>query len=272
MPPIPAATPAKSIQELVNNFNNITPVDKDPKEDTQWQARGKNADFTMEMRLAVVGECFYQRQPAQGGEKGYKQRVRKALPAMNLSESSIKRIMKAYRDHRETRSKTSLSNKRKGRAATNMKCSPAILKRMKEIDHEHRGSLPYDRLHHLLVKEGFDCSLSSVRVWAIKAGCRKRRLFLRPKLRLRHRLDRLDWVLNELVSRRSRRFGSNTDTVHLDEKVSDAVVPQSADTHTRRSGSTCWRRRCTAGAGRTRTAPSTSRAARRCGTRTTSRS
>ena len=85
------------------------------------------------------------------------------------------------------------------------------------INVENNGALSYAQLRDKLCEEGFgDYSESSVRRWYVALGVRVVRLYLRPKLKNTHKLDRIDWTLNE-IDMESMTFGYNYDCVHIDE-------------------------------------------------------
>ena len=97
------------------------------------------------------------------------------------------------------------------------KLTTAIARALHRINLEWSGGLSYAQLRDKLHQEGYgDFHEDTVRRWYVALGVKVLRLYLRPKLKDHHKLDRLTWCLNE-VTTGTNEFGGNYDTVHVDE-------------------------------------------------------
>lgn len=224
----PPAAPI-SVLETCNAYNNIAP---DPQPDSRHVnlKRGRKKDFTATQKTAVLVEALLQ---LAEGKYGYAKRTVAAFPDLHLDRQMVHSIMKVTLDARSQNKVASHEPQRNGRAPTNSKCSVRILKLLYSVDKEYHFCLPYENLTYTLNLrlEELDgpgaetYSRWTVRSYLEKLQTLKRREFVRPKLTYKHRLDRLEHVLTDVVEcydeddnliRAELEVGYNI--IHIDEK------------------------------------------------------
>ena len=192
-----------------------TPV----KPAVQLPLRKRGADILTPMRWKIIAK-YYQ---LSGGKdrlpRGGMLKLKSQFPNANLSTRSIQRLAKEYKDQTSvsTVDVVELSRKRGDCGGAGMKLTEELAAKMVAINDKFWGKLSVKKLAGKLKSEGFDCSRESVRRWCKELGAVRRRRYIRPKLSLRHKLDRLTWVIEE-YDRETQMFGDNRNTCHGDEK------------------------------------------------------
>ena len=109
------------------------------------------------------------------------------------------------------------SRKRKhcGRGA--IKFTPAVAKKLIDINNQNWGAFSFKRLAGKLADEGINVSHVTVRTWCRKLGIRRRRQYIKLKLTLLHKINRLSFVLSQ-IDTRSAQFTDWNNVVHGDDK------------------------------------------------------
>ena len=109
------------------------------------------------------------------------------------------------------------SRKRKhcGRGA--IKFTPAGAKKLIDINNRNWGALSFKRLAGKLADEGINVSHVTVRRWCTELGMRRRRRYIKPKLTLLYKINRLSFVLSQ-IDTRSAQFTDLNNVVHGGEK------------------------------------------------------
>ena len=79
------------------------------------------------------------------------------------------------------------------------------------------GALSYKRLAGMLKEAGIDVVPETVRTWSNELGMTRRRHYIKPKLTIRHKIDRLSFVLDQIDPTTSN-FNNLENVVHGDEK------------------------------------------------------
>ena len=128
--------------------------------------------------------------------------------------------MKWYREQKSaSRSLPSInfSRKRKecGRGA--QKFTTEIAAKLIEINNAKWGKLSFKRLAGKLHDEGIQVSHVAVGTWCKELMMQRRRRYIKPKLTLGHRINRLTFALDQ-VNQQAGRFSDLKNTVHSDEK------------------------------------------------------
>ena len=146
-------------------------------------------------------------------------RLKSQFPNANLSTRSIQRLVKEYKDQtlRSAVEGVELTRKRGECGGAGMKLNEELAARMIAINDKFWGKLSCKKLAGNLSSEGYKCSTTSVRRWCKELGAVRRRRYIRPKLTLHHKLNRLLWVLDE-YDQDTQKFGSNENTCHVDDK------------------------------------------------------
>ena len=101
-------------------------------------------------------------------------------------------------------------------SGTKCKLTTHIAREVHRINLEYNGALSFAQLRDKLHDEGVgDFGADTVRRWCTALGVKVVRLYLRPKLKNHHKLDRLTWCVNEVGD--SNEFSPNYDVVHIGE-------------------------------------------------------
>ena len=113
--------------------------------------------------------------------------------------------------------KIDLSRRRKECGGHRMKLTEDIAKLLIELNDKNWGKLSYKRLAGKLSEHGHSVATETVRTWCKELGAVQRRRYIKPKLTLQQKHNRLQWVIGE-YNKTKRKFGDNFDTCHGDEK------------------------------------------------------
>ena len=146
--------------------------------------------------------------------------LKKDFPTQDLKKNFITKQLKMYREQKAEGRPVSMidwSRKRKhcGRGA--IKFTPAVAKKLIDINNRNWGALSFKRLAGKLADEGINVSHVTVRTWCRELGMRRRRRYIKPKLTLLHKINRLSFVLSQ-IGTRSAQFTDLNNVVHGDEK------------------------------------------------------
>jgi hypothetical protein len=190
----------------------------------EQRRRGSHTDIDVEDRQAAVAEYRAALGPGGRLKPGGVALLLASFEKQNLSMPSVRRWHNIQRKAElegagPTEARRSLASKRKGRAATNTKLTVPIAEKILEINARSWGRLSNKRLLGELKKalpEEGNVSEDTVRRWCKALGAKRRRQYIKPLLRLRHKLDRLAWVLEQEIT--GDKLGDNKNTVHVDEK------------------------------------------------------
>lgn len=141
------------------------------------------------------------------------------FPELNLSPRTVQRLVQDYKQQSASSEVegVDLSRKRDQAGGQTMKLTVEVASKLIETNNKHWGQLSCKKLAGKLKEQGHDCSKDTVRRWCKLLGAVRRRRYIRPKLTLRHRYDRLTWVINE-YNKKKKKFGDNNNTAHGDEK------------------------------------------------------
>ena len=185
---------------------------------------GSHSDLPLEVRQAAVAEYRAALGTRKKLQKGDVERVLEKFSAYNISPKSIRRWHNAQlkaeaKGADPVKARRSLASKRIGRAATNTKLTVPIAETILEINWKYWGKLSTKKLLGKVVKELPDLdgtSEESMRRWCKALGAKKHRQYIKPLLRLRHKVQRLKWALDEIDG--NGMLSDHKDTVHVDEK------------------------------------------------------
>lgn len=142
------------------------------------------------------------------------------FPTQNLKKNFVVKQLKWFREEREKGVPTASlkwSRKRSECGRGVIKFSTAVAKKLIEINNRHWGALSFKRLAGKLSEEGISVTEKTVRKWCKELGMIKRRRYIKPKLTLTHRINRLSFVLGKLT-RSKKKFSNLQNVVHSDEK------------------------------------------------------
>ena len=146
--------------------------------------------------------------------------LKKDFPTQDLKKNVITKQLKMYREQKAEGRPVSMidwSHKRKhcGRGA--IEFTPAVEKKLIVINNRNWGVLSFKRLAGKLAYEGINVSHVTVTAWCRKLGMRRRRRYIKPKLTLLHKINRVSFVLSQ-IDTRSAQFTDLNNVVHGDEK------------------------------------------------------
>ena len=147
-------------------------------------------------------------------------RLKTNFPTQDIKKNFITKQLKMYREQKAEGRPVSMidwSRKRKhcGRGA--IKFTPAVAKKLIDINNRNWGALSFKCLAGKLADEGINVSHVTVRTWCREVGMRRRRRYIKPKLTLLHKINRLSFVLSQ-IDTRSAQFTDLNNVVHGDEK------------------------------------------------------
>ena len=116
--------------------------------------------------------------------------LKKDFPTQDLKKNFITKQLKMYREQKAEGRPVSMidwSRKRKhcGRGA--IKFTPAVAKKLIDVNNRNWGALSFKRLAGKLADEGINVSHVTVRTWCRELGMRRRRQYIKPKLTLLHK-------------------------------------------------------------------------------------
>ena len=185
---------------------------------------GSHSDLDLELRQAAVAE--YRAALGPGGTllPGARARLLEKFKPYNISYPSITRWNRTQRKSEgegadPVKARRALASKRIGRAATNTKLTVPIARTILEINAKHWGRLSNKKLLGKVQKELPELDIKceeSMRSWCKALGAKKHRRYIKPLLRLGHKVKRLRWALNEIDG--DGMLSDHKDTVHCDEK------------------------------------------------------
>ena len=142
------------------------------------------------------------------------------FPGENLKRNFVGKQLKWYREQKERGiplAHMPWSRKRKNCGRGCYKFTPATARKLIEINNKHWGALSYKRLAGKLKEAGIDVVPETVRTWSKELGMTRRRRYIKPKLTIRHKIDRLAFVLDQIDPTTSN-FNNLENMVHGDEK------------------------------------------------------
>ena len=174
------------------------------------------------MRRAVVTEVRVQRGSASRLPAGAMQRVVSMFDGWGLKPRWIQNLLKSHDDQVEDGvlpMETDLSRNRAGRAPTNAKFTVEIAVFIMDENARTWGALSCRRLtSRVNDKFNEDFGDTTIRRWCRALGAVRRRRYIKPLLTKKHKLDRLDWVLDHIETQGQQHlFVQNYDTCHGDE-------------------------------------------------------
>ena len=148
--------------------------------------------------------------------------LKKDFPTQDLKKNFITKQLKMCRGQKAkgrpvTTIDWSLKRKHCGRGA--IKFTPAVAKKLIDINNRNWGALSFKRLAGKLADEGINMLHVTVRTWCRELGMRRRRRYIKPKLTLLQKINRLSFVLSQ-IDTRSAQFTDLNNVVHGDEKWS----------------------------------------------------
>ena len=146
--------------------------------------------------------------------------LKKDFPTQDLKKNFITTQLKMYRKQKAEGRPVSMidwSRKRKHCGCGAIKFTPAVAKKLIEITNRNWGAFSFKRLAGKLADEGIKVSHVTVRTWCRELGMRCRRRYIKPKLTLLHKINRLSFVLSQ-IDTRSAQFTDLNNVVHGDER------------------------------------------------------
>eukprot|EP00117_Sycon_ciliatum_P039056 scpid92697/ scgid1715/ len=148
-------------------------------------------------------------------------KLKSQFPHLQLNARSVQRIVENYKKQaQDTATKGNIRMTRRRASLCggfNLKLTPELAKKMVEINDKAWGRLSCKKLAGELTEAGYPCSEPSVRRWCQALGAVRRRRYIKPKLTVRHRLNRLSWAIDQ-YNRGRRKFVDNLNMCHGDEK------------------------------------------------------
>ena len=179
----------------------------------------KCADVRTPDRWKIVTAFFELLEGQDRLPRGAMETLNSLVTHLNLTPRTIQRIVEKYKEQeikqptiiRLTRCRASMCG------GHGMKLTAALVHAMIRVNNENWGRQSIKKLTCELCKSGYDCRQTSVRKWCKFLGAGRRHKYIKPKLTLRHRRDRLTWVLDKF-DRRKLRFSDQVDVSHGDEK------------------------------------------------------
>ena len=211
--------PPKFTPRLKRVASRVTGV-KTPTKVATPSRRKKRADVLTPDRWRIVTAYLEISQGKDRLPRGGFNQLKQRFPTLKLNQRTVQKLVKQYKEQSrdvETDARVDLRRKRSKCGGGGMKFSTDIANKMIELNDKHWGKLSCKRLAGKLAECGFKCSKESVRIWCKTLGAVRRRRYIKPKLSLRHKCDRLSWVIQE-YDMAKRRFGDNKNIVHGDEK------------------------------------------------------
>ena len=142
------------------------------------------------------------------------QRLQDMFPDQIRSKRVIQKLVKQYRFCAPVSANLSRQRSRCGGGRT--KFSEAIAEKLIEINNRHWGRLSCKKLAGRLNEEDIACSSDTVRRWCAVLGAARRHRYIKPMLKLKHKIDRLEWVLR-IFDDGTRTWPDCYYTVHGDE-------------------------------------------------------
>lgn len=180
--------------------------------------REKGADVRTPDRRKIVAAYFELLKGRTRLPSGAMETLKSRFPHLKLTPRTIQRLVKLSKEQ-QVQQPTSirLTRRRAGMCGgQGMKFTPELALALVRIDDENWGRLSIKKLTGELKKAGFECSQTSVRNWCKLLGAGRRHKYIKPKLTVRHRRDRLAWVLDK-YDRKKGRFTDQHDVCHGDE-------------------------------------------------------
>eukprot|EP00117_Sycon_ciliatum_P044524 scpid94515/ scgid32113/ len=153
--------------------------------------------------------------------RGAMETLQQRFPHLNLTAWTVQRIVTQYKKQardNETAGNVRLTRRRASLCGgQGMVLTRELASKLIEINDRHWGRLSCKKLAGELTTAGFACSVVSVYRWCKILGATRRRRYIKPKLTLKHRRDRLSWAISR-YDRRKKKFGDNNNIAHGDEK------------------------------------------------------
>ena len=143
------------------------------------------------------------RLPRRGMEK-----LKKRLASLNLSARTVQRLVQEYREQsaREaTAGNVNMSRKRDQCGGHTMKLTEDLAKEFISTNSKTWGRLSCKAFAGKRAEKGHQVSRESVRYWCKALGASGRRRYIKPKLMLPHKHQRLLWAVS-MYDKRRRRF------------------------------------------------------------------
>ena len=150
--------------------------------------------------------------------------LKQDFPDENLKWNFVRKQLNFYRQQIEQSVPTAAvewGRKRKhcGRQAIKFTPRPEVAQLLIDVNNKHRGQLSFKRLAGKLAELNIDVTPMTIRKWCLELGMVRRRRYIKPKLTLTHRENRLEFVLSQF-NKRTAEFTTLEDSVHGDEKWS----------------------------------------------------
>ena len=133
---------------------------------------------------------------------------KKRLASLNLSARTVQRLVQEYREQsaREaTAGNVNMSRKRDQYGGHTMKLTEDLAKELISTNSKTWERLSCKAFAGKREKRGHQVSRESVRYWCKALGASGRRRYIKPKLMLRHKHQRLLWAVS-MYDKRRRRF------------------------------------------------------------------
>ena len=146
--------------------------------------------------------------------------LKQDFPDENLKWNFVRKQLNFYRQQIEQSVPTAAvewGRKRKHCGRQAIKFTPEVAQLLIDVNNKHWGQLSFKRLAGKLAELDIDVTPMTIRKWCLELGMVRRRRYIKPKLTLTHRVNRLEFVLSQ-INKWTAEFTTLEDTVHGDEK------------------------------------------------------
>ena len=146
--------------------------------------------------------------------------LKQDFPDENLKWNFVRKQLNFYRQQLEQSVPTAAvewGRKRKHCGRQAIKFTPEVAQLLIDVNNKHWGQLSFKRLAGKLAELNIDVTPMTIRKWCLELGMVRRCRYIKPKLTLTHRVNRLEFVLSQF-NKRTAEFTTLEDSMHGDEK------------------------------------------------------
>ena len=203
----------KSIKSIAAQVVTRAPIRTTPKK----QRTGRKDIKTPRKDITLRAEAITRGGPLT---KSAFALLKQDFPDENLKWNFVRKQLNFYRQQIEQSVPTAAvewGRKRKHCGRQAIKFTPEVAQLLIDVNNRHWGQLSFKRLAGKLAELDIDVTPMTIRKWCLELGMVRRRRYIKPKLTLTHRVNRLEFVLIQ-INKRTAEFTTLEDTVHGDEK------------------------------------------------------